>query len=893
MKIRTKISLYLGPLVLLIICVLFIADYYVIRNALMENARAELVKTEKNMHRAAQSLLSTAINNYLRGITEKNIDFVEKQYQRYKLGELTIIEAKSLIQKHFDLQQVGDSGYLVAVEEKDNNLYLDLHPFLPKTECSTTEGCQEWAKTRNGYTEYNWKNPSDNSYRKKAAYVQEFPEWNWIVGASSYRDEFVKLVNVEDLSKFISPIRINKSGYFFVYDENLKVLIHPEYKNVDGNEMINSRGENILKLLHHNKGGYLEYLWKNPSEKKERLKYAFSEKLEGYNWYLVASGYVSEIYDPIEKFKKITLFMVVLITVILLFMITRLSKIISTPLWHLRTAIENFYKDKEEMSWAPHHIEEINTLGKAFSQMTSELHSSMDELKEKNRELAASQKSKEQSKLYLESILNSMSSIIIGIDRDMLITQWNIEAENHTGYFLRDVNNKPLFTIIDWLEPHKAAIARCLKENTSLSLSQKTTSDSGPDIYYEIKLYPLAPAGNQGAVIRIDNVSDRVSMEERLRQSQKMDAVGQLAGGIAHDFNNMLSGILGSAELLKAKVQPKEKKLVQIISDSSYRAGELIQKLLAFSRKENIAFVSLNLHDIIKDTSIILGRTLDKKISIDSNLNAESPLIRGDLSQLQAALLNIGINSGHAMPDGGVLSFTTTNITLEKDFSHNNQELPSGHYLQLQIRDTGLGIPPGNLKHIFEPFFTTKDQDKGTGLGLAAVYGTVKQHKGAITVDSEVGEGTSFTIFLPISGPEEASDIVIDNTDEQIITGQGCILIIDDESVVRSIAKMILEKLGYVTLEADNGEKGLEIYREQQEKIDLVLLDMLMPVMDGTECFYALKKINPNVQVVVCSGFTRDADLTSLKKSGLAGLVRKPYNIVELSKVVASGTKIS
>jgi CheY-like chemotaxis protein len=288
------------------------------------------------------------------------------------------------------------------------------------------------------------------------------------------------------------------------------------------------------------------------------------------------------------------------------------------------------------------------------------------------------------------------------------------------------------------------------------------------------------------------------------------------------------------------------------------------------------------------DTCEILKRSLDKRITVETELKAESAIVNGDWSQLQSSLLNIGINSGHAMPDGGTLTFSTANITLDGSVdSEDSIELPPGSYLHLDVRDNGCGIAKEHLRHIFEPFFTTRKQSEGTGLGLAAVYGAIQQHRGVITVFSELDKGTCFSIYLPlVEGKEQQVP-----ERKTIERGEGCLLIIDDEPVVRATARMMLERLGYTILEAENGRIGLDVYRRHRQGIDVVILDMIMPVMDGTECFYQLKKMNGDVKVIISSGFTRDADLSGLKEDGLFDFVRKPYSMEQLSQVVAQAIR--
>ena len=886
MKIRTQLSLSLGFFILAVMAAIFALNYFVVRETLMKTAQEELVRTEKTMYRSSQALLSTAINNYLRGITETNLDIVKSIYADYQAGHLTEEQAKDAVQANFNTQQVGNSGYLVAVERKDAKLYLDIHPFLRGQDCTNTEGCQQWQATANGYTEYDWQNPADNSFRKKAAYVLEFSPWNWIVGASSYRDEFVDLVKTDDLKALIKPIRINASGYFFVFDDDYKILIHPELENVDGRTLLDEKGEPILERIKTAKEGYLTYTWKNPSDSKKQLKYAFVEKLEGYNWYLVATGYYSDIFAPIDRLKYTTIGLVLLVAALFFLIIFRLSRNITRPLDYLAEAVSSFFNTKSPALWTRQNIHEIDVLGNAFARMTGELTESLQKLQDKVLELAISEKEKEENRGLLDSIINSMPSIIIGIDPQMHVIKWNKKAMEESGRHPEEVQGAMLTEVFPELSPHLAIISASMGTSTVSSTTFEEPSESGGrSRVAEMTVYPLNSEENKGAVIRIDEVSDRVEMEQRLRQSQKMDAIGQLAGGIAHDFNNMLSGIMGAAELLRLKAGPVNQPLVKIISSAAGRASELILKLLAFSRKDKVAFAEVDVHTIIGDTVAILKRTIDKKITIALDLNAPLPTIMGDWSQLQNGLLNIGINAGHAMPTGGTLSFATRSLEIDELFCQQTPfEITPGWYIEILVRDTGCGIPPENIKRIFEPFFTTKQQGKGTGLGLAAVYGTVVQHSGAISVYSEFDQGTEFHLLFPICEECQGAAVI---PDTKVITGHGCILIIDDEPIVRMTARMMLERLGYQTLEAQNGREGVTIYREHREAIDLVLLDMLMPVMEGTECFQILQQINPDAKIILSSGFSRDADLAEMKRLGLCAFIRKPYNLAELSREIA------
>ncbi len=377
----------------------------------------------------------------------------------------------------------------------------------------------------------------------------------------------------------------------------------------------------------------------------------------------------------------------------------------------------------------------------------------------------------------------------------------------------------------------------------------------------------------------------RAKLEEQLRQSQKMDAIGQLAGGVAHDFNNMLGGIIGAAEVLKEFLPADEAahKLHHVILEAADNAAALTNKLLVFARHQASISTSVNLHTIIHETIDILKRTLDKKIKITDNLLAECDVIIGDASQLQSSLINLAINSSHAMPDGGELLISTSTIELDDLYCQSSQfDLTPGEYVEIDIRDTGSGIPAEIVPRIFEPFFTTKEVGKGTGLGLAAVYGTVRQHSGSISVYSEVGEGTCFHVLLPV----DRTHLETKTTAQEIISGEGNILVVDDESVMRITAEAILDYLGYTVTTVASAREAIDIFRESPDKFDLVILDMIMPEMNGKECYYALRQLKPDVKVLISSGFTREEDIGKLKEEGLAGFIRKPFRTVMLSKLV-------
>lgn len=410
------------------------------------------------------------------------------------------------------------------------------------------------------------------------------------------------------------------------------------------------------------------------------------------------------------------------------------------------------------------------------------------------------------------------------------------------------------------------------------------------DRWYDCVGYQYRPDHFVAAFIEI---TERKRLEARqletqlqLAHSRKMDAIGQLAGGIAHDFNNMLTGIMGAADVLDTirAGDPVAREMTSTILLAAERAAQLTSKLLAFGRKTPLQLAPVAVDRILDDAVTLLTRTIDKACDINVVREAKNTTVQADPSLLQNIFLNLGVNAAHAMPDGGRLTISTRNVELDESYcSASRFDLTPGAYLEVEVRDTGCGIAPENLPRVFEPFFTTKEQGKGTGLGLAAVYGSVLDLHGSVSVYSEVGVGTAFTLHLPLCSEVEAPA----TGSASIIPGSGCVLVIDDEEFIRRTAQAMLERMGYSVIVAENGAVGVECFAAHRSEVRLVLLDLIMPVLSGRETFKRLREIDPTVTVVVSSGFSKDSELSELRAQGVAGFLRKPYRLSELSQVLA------
>jgi len=407
-------------------------------------------------------------------------------------------------------------------------------------------------------------------------------------------------------------------------------------------------------------------------------------------------------------------------------------------------------------------------------------------------------------------------------------------------------------------------------------------------IYYEDKT--IAPViDSNGRVVNFVevgyDVTGQISLEEQLAQSQKLESIGLLASGIAHDFNNILGAILGYASFMKNKMSEDHQfyKYVDTIERSATRAAELTSQLLAFARGGKYNVTPVNINKMVLDTLGIIQSTFDKSIIVEKDLEQNIPTVEADPGQMQQVVMNLCVNARDAMPGGGILRVETSEVELTENDTKSNIEAHPGRYVLLIVSDTGIGMDKQTVRRIFEPFFTTKEKGKGTGLGLSMVYGIVRNHGGFIRVESEPGKGTSFEVFYPASRKAEKKEA---GAMEEVKGGSETILVAEDEDAMRELVTDILESGGYNVIAAENGEAAVEAYTKRKDEISLVILDMIMPKMNGSEAFKNLKRINPDVLVLLSSGYSQDGAAQELLNEGVAGFLGKPYQVRELLEKV-------
>ncbi len=389
-----------------------------------------------------------------------------------------------------------------------------------------------------------------------------------------------------------------------------------------------------------------------------------------------------------------------------------------------------------------------------------------------------------------------------------------------------------------------------------------------------------------GRLVRLQIATDITQikkMESQLQQAHKFEAIGTLAGGIAHDFNNLLMGIQGRASLMSVDLDPSHphSEHVSAIEEYIRSATDLTKQLLGFARGGKYEVKPTDTNQLVLNSATMFGRT-KKEIRIHTKLQNPPPVVAADRRQIEQVLLNLYVNAWQAMPDGGELYLETTIITLDEAYCKPYQAKP-GSYAKVSVTDTGIGMDKSIRQQIFDPFFTTKEKSRGTGLGLASAYGVIKNHAGIITVYSKVGQGTTFNIYLPVTEKAVYRDVP---TETGFVTGLETVLLVDDEEMIIDVSKAMLEKLGYRVVVAKGGAQAVDTVKMKGDAIDLVIIDLIMPGMDGGKAFDRIREIQPAMPVILSSGYSLNGQANDIMQRGCNGFIQKPFNISELSQKV-------
>ncbi len=480
------------------------------------------------------------------------------------------------------------------------------------------------------------------------------------------------------------------------------------------------------------------------------------------------------------------------------------------------------------------------------------------------------------SEQWHKSLFENATDGIMVLDRDGVIMNVNERACQMHGF-----NREAMVGTYSGLleaEDNKAKVSermrRMILHGESLVFETEHYRKDGSRISLEVTSKAI-PIGDEVFIQSFHrDITEKKRIQEHLFQSQKMESIGTLAGGIAHDFNNVLTAILGYTELIRHDSDPNEKLFsrLNVIERAARNAGGMISQLLGFARKSDFEILSLNLNDVIRDTVKLLERILDKKITVNLELDDTTPLINGDIAHIEQVIMNLMVNARDAMPTGGLITISTACVSAGEGATGIPPYIPPGRYVVLRVTDTGSGIPDKIKDRIFEPFFTTKERGKGTGLGLSMVYGVVTEHKGYITVQSRPDEGTTFTIYLPASAKSAAA---AKTRPLDSVRGHETVLVVDDDEAVLGFVRESLELNGYTVIATTNPMSAIDAFKKMHSEISLVVTDVVMPLIDGGELIRQIKGIKPATKVLTISGYSKYiADSEDIKASVF---LQKPF----------------
>ncbi|MBN2078723.1 MAG: response regulator [Spirochaetes bacterium] len=578
------------------------------------------------------------------------------------------------------------------------------------------------------------------------------------------------------------------------------------------------------------------------------------------------------------------------IMLLFLFLPAMVSVSLINPMRGLLNGIEELQRGNLD------HMIEVASLDE-IGYITDQFNTMVDDIRERGERVEKSEKK------YRE-LTALLPDIIYETDMELRITYLNEAGRAMTGYGADDLSRGLMMS--DIMDENDYAMIRELvsrkAEDSAVSIfTHRVRRRDGGFFYGENNAGRIVSEGRvEGLRGVIRDVTEKMRLEQRLVQSQKMEIIGSLAGGIAHDFNNILGGIFGSISLMEFKIREGiigpgalDEDIVTM-KISAERGMKMVERILGISRRQRLAMGVVDLNRIAEHVRDICRNTFDRKIELDFRIDDGTPaVVIGDATQLEQVLLNLCINAHDAMtvmrpPDEerrGTLAVQIDHVPADGDFLARYPDASEIDYVRMRVEDGGVGMDSFVLDRVFDPFFTTKENLRGTGLGLAMVYNIVKQHYGFIDVESRVGVGTAFTVFIPST---ELPEIPREELEEAGHTmGKGVILLIEDDPTIQKTCGKILGILGYDVIVAENGQRGIDIYRERHGEIDAVILDMVMPKRSGKETFVELKSIEPSVRVLVSSGFRNDSRIDDVLALGARAFLQKPYTMEQLSKVLA------
>ncbi len=898
LRIRSKLLVCYLALFAFSLTIGSIILFSFVKKTIQVNIESELANTTQTILNMVRTSAGVSIKNHLRAVAEKNREIAQHFYQQARSGAISMAEAKQRTQEVMLSQSIGKTGYIYCINSRG---IIQIHPekALFHADLSGYPFIDEQKKRKNGYLEYNWKNPGETRPRPKALYMTYFKPWDWIISVSSYRNEFRELVNVDDFRDSILSLVFGRTGYSYVLDLAGNLIVHP---SLVGNyyEAIDEKGQQFIQEICRRKSGKIIYKWAPPGDPEAREKLVIFNYIPEYKWIVASSSFLEEFYAPLRTIGHIILALAATAFILVLPITFRISSSITNPLQELMDHFATGAKGDISVRMQPKSRDEVGMLARYFNTFMDQLENYGKHLREeirdrqkaeeairkseaKYRELVENansiilrmtpqgritffnefaqtffgyaeseimgepvvgtildrntpagmemmihpanyhrthehtnrlrsgkkvwiawtsraiqdpagtlteylcigtditesrQAEQEMARMrhYLKNVIDAMPSVLVGVDMEGLVTQWNRSAEQMTGVEDRRALGRPVTEIFPLLMPHMEMILATIQSGKAQQMEKVWCRDLETPFFADIMVYPITAGETNGAVVRVDDVTSRVRMENMMVQTEKMMSVGGLAAGMAHEINNPLGGMLQNLQNVIRRVSPDLEdneaaanrcgtrletircyldargifQFLENIRVSGVRASHIVENMLSFSRRSESRKVAVNMAELLDKAVELAAHDYDlkkkfdfRRIRIEKYYDPQMVPVPCVATEIEQVILNLLRNAAQAMGKKGRQPedpCITLRLGREKDAA------------VIAISDNGPGMDDHRLKRIFEPFFTTKEVGVGTGLGLSVSYFIItNNHNGTITADASPGKGACFTIELPLT----------------------------------------------------------------------------------------------------------------------------------------------
>jgi PAS domain S-box-containing protein len=870
--------------------------YLQTKKILKTSIENELAQTTASLANLIQAAATISIQNRLRAIAEKNYDIAEYYYSKHRSGLLTREQAIHTIEEIYLNQPIGISGYIYCLNSRGTVI---IHPNdkVKGTDVSKFDFVKQQLNTKEGYLEYNWKNPGESKEKAKALYMVYFKPLDWIISVSSYRGEFQHLVDIKDFRQDILSFKSGKSGYAFVMDETGKALIHP---TLEGTSLLShsENAKNIISRIIQLKNGKLQYAWQNPDEPSPRKKIVLFKYLPEFNWIIGSTSYENEVLAPLRTFKTVIAAVFAIILIIAVFLTFYISRSVTKPLDKLIQRLEAGSQGDFSGRMNYDAPDELGKLAGHFNVFMDRLENYHEKLNDEIQKTKDTQTALVENELKLRGLFNQSFQYTGILSPHGILEEVNQSALDFGGCTEADVLYKPFWETLWWRHDSdsrnqiKDAIQRAIKGEL-VRLETTNTNRAGEIKPVDITIKPIFNTANQVEFIIVEgrDITDlkQAELEKRhlavqLEKSQRMEAIGTLAGGIAHDFNNILSSIFGYTQLAEMTLDTPEKakKHIAQVVKGAQRAAGLVQQILTFSRQTDVKKHPLKIHLVIKETLKLLRSSIPTTIDIQVNILSKS-MVMADPTQMHQVIMNLCTNAYHSMLEtGGSLTVQLQDIGLAERDDQPVLLPMSCPYLKMSVKDTGHGMDPNTLEKAFDPYFTTKEVGRGTGFGLALVHAIVEEHEGIIHVESQPGVGSNFLIYLPVVERDPCATHQTEKAMDDPRGGKETIMVVDDDEDIRMLTTDLLESSGYTVQSFKNGEEAFVHFQQNTDRFDLIITDMTMPRMTGYELAKKVLAIRKELPILLCTGYSENISKTRALEMGICRYLQKPLQNKEL-----------